>query len=169
MLPQLNTGKMSWCGGLSCATVLARDWSRVARCLQPAFRRQQSNSTFIARRTAANRRAKLPPILLLWLRPPVDERSEASKDVWNRCFFIPSVLQAASPLWLLDPQLVAAATAAGLDKRRKNEAITRRRSDFQSCGCARRCQASHCCTWDCCCSHAADATRYAGRCRGSRC
>ena len=47
MLPQLNTGKMSWCGGLSCATVLARDWSRVARCLQPAFRRQQSNSTLL--------------------------------------------------------------------------------------------------------------------------
>ena len=47
MLPQLNTGKMSWCGGLSCATVLARDWSRVARSLQPAFRRQQSNSTLL--------------------------------------------------------------------------------------------------------------------------
>ncbi len=86
--------------------MVARDCDRGARSLNAAFVGQQlTHRRFVACRlpTAATRvKREVHP------RIPsrVKERSEASKDVWNRCFFYPSVLQAASPTWLLDPQLV---------------------------------------------------------------
>ena len=149
------------------ATVLARDWDRGARRPTAAFRRLTAHRRFVLS-------AGCQPL------PRPDARGRPADPSTRRgalggvegrldSVFLLSLVsyRPASFAWLLDPQLIRATAAAGLDKRRKNEATTRRRCVLQPCGCARRRQASHCCTWDC--SHAADATRFAGRRRGSRC
>ena len=156
-----------------------------AGCVSSAAEQQH----VIARRTAANRRAKLPPILLRgpWIAP-VSYRPLARLACgwWRRStvmqpragrrrtvrFFMgaPSgaVLHAASSVW---PRARSSAIRSRCCSRTGQASqkcgIHPCGSDFQSCGIARRCQASHCCTWDCCCSHAADATRTPGRRRAA--